>query len=148
MKVFVPHKDTLLQLAKAQRAYIDAYNSQAEAGGFLLPRYPLWAFAEELPEAVTGCTIHAPQADGSSAVFPVELEAAGSSMQLHIVFAELEGGSSGCCGLPGMQDFPAGGAGNQFPLRPRTFRTGTVVLQDNGWQLFDERWHKTKQLST
>lgn len=148
MKAFIPHKDTLLQLARAQREYIDAFNARPATGVFLYPRYPLWAFAEELPEEILGCAIRAPLPCDGGASFPVELESAEGKTMLRIVFATAGDSPSPATGV----SCPAAAAPAvrcvQFPLRPRVFRTGTALLQDNGWQLFDERWHKRAELST
>ena len=34
------------------------------------------------------------------------------------------------------------GIKNAFPRRERTFRTATVIFENNGWQVYDDKWFK------
>ena len=36
---------------------------------------------------------------------------------------------------------------NCFPYKIRVFKIGNVLVQDNNWQLFDEKWCKCQPLS-
>ena len=35
---------------------------------------------------------------------------------------------------------------NCFPYKIRVFKTGNVLVQNNSWQLFDEKWGKCQPL--
>lgn len=118
----MPQKDTALTLAQAARSFIascnaalaggrtktggadpeagDSVDSRADgssAGGcaFLIPRFPLFAFADALPDGgFCACRIRAPEREGREFFFPVELETRS---------AEEAGGPAGDGGTPGTQ---------------------------------------------
>ena len=141
----MPQKDTALVLARAARSFICSRNAVLSAGGdpLLFPRFPLYAFADELPEGgYSSCLIDAPVQEGGEFSFPVQL-ACGTGGQaktfnLKIVFAQAEG--PGVCGAEDAPQDQTGGT--VFPLRPRVFRTGRIEFSGDSWEVWDERWQK------
>ena len=195
----MPQKDTALTLAQAARSFISSCNAALSAGqaegascsgravaaagartgadspagsAFLIPRFPLFAFADALPDGgFRACRILAPEREGCEFFFPVELETRSAegdgkhTLRLRIVFAELEGGTAGraapACGdaagqtvcstsdgtsterQPFLPELPQEYAYREcFPLRPRVFRTGRVEYSGCSWEVWDERWQK------
>lgn len=141
MQAFMPQKDTALDLATAARSFISAYNAAPQSKGqALFPHFPLYAFADELPEGgFSSCTISAPQQDGTNFFFPVRLACGkgGTSFDLRIVFAQLDR-----TGPAASQDLPQFHGSEKFPLHPRVFRTGRVEFKGDSWEVWDERWQK------
>ncbi len=167
MQAFMPQKDTALDLAKAAKSFIRAYNSCRQT---VFPRFPLYAFADKLPEGgFSACTIRAPQQEDGSFFFPVEMTyAGGETLRLRIEFARLEGswpdgrttdgrtteGSGQDSSRPDgnatapLQELPQFEGQEKFPIRPRVFRTGRVEFKGSSWEVWEERWHKVSQLNT
>ena len=181
MQAFIPQKDTALLLAQAARSFITEYNRRilngggADApgatgaasvqgggtryrgtGGFLIPRFPLYAMGEGLSSlragdsAVTGCLIAAPQGEEGGFYFPVELtlrtgeESLSEHLRLKIVFATFYASGGKETGQPpSAQELPDGWEYNEkFPLHPRVFRTGRIEFYENSWEVWEEKWHK------
>lgn len=139
----VPHKDTLFMLASIQRKFIAA---SKEAGIFLIPQYPLWAFFDSKTEplieklsSVTKCQIQKPEHDDTGFFFPVTLaieDDASTQTHLRIVFATWYDTDKKAFDLPSLEE------SNAFPFAQRVFRIGTATRQDNGWALTDDQWIK------
>lgn len=158
---------------QAGEAGLRAGEAGSRAGSaFLIPRFPLFAFADALPDGgFCACRILAPEREGREFFFPVELETRSAegdgkhTLRLRIVFAELEGGTAGraapACGdaagqtvcstsdgtsterQPLLPELPQEYAYREcFPLRPRVFRTGRVEYSGCSWEVWDERWQK------
>ena len=140
----MPQKDTALTLARAARSFISSYTAATGGKSLLIPRFPLYALADELGEGFLSCHIGSPKQDGELFFFPVGLTLAdGNALELRSVFAELEeAGKGGRTPLPSPQE-PADQPGREdFPLRPRVFRTGRIEFSGGSWEVRDERWHK------
>ena len=95
MQSFIPQKDTALVLSKAARSFITSCNySLAKEGlSFLVPQFPLYAFADKLPASdFVSCRIDMPQGDGRSFFFPVSLYPmeGWQEISLKIVFAKMQ----------------------------------------------------------
>ncbi len=141
----MPQKDTALTLAQAARSFIRSCNEALNGKGFLIPRFPLYALADELGEGFSSCKIAAPEQDGGLFFFPVTLSSgeSASCQKLRIVFAELEEPQeAGRPPLPSLPELPHYEGEERFPLCPRVFRTGRIEFSGGSWEVREERWHK------
>lgn len=137
MNAIIPHKDTLFFLADIQRKII----STGAKNSFLYPHYPLFAFFADGTENIRlenirSMTISCPCAKGNFLVFPIHIELEDGSVETEIKFARTKNGEP----EPAVEIPPE--IKNAFPKRERTFRSATVIMENNGWQVFDDRWHK------
>ena len=152
MQAFMPQKDTAFLLAQAARSFITASNAARADGrecGILFPRFPLFAFADDLPQSgYTSCRILAPAQEGGRFFFPVELVHGTDCAirPLQIVFAQAEERTAATCGGgetgPQPCEQPHFEGEERFPLRLRVFRTGRIEFSGNSWEVWDERWQK------
>ena len=140
----MPQKDTALILSTAARSFIRSYTGISGGKDLLIPRFPLYALADELGEGFSSCQIEPPEQDGGLFFFPVSLARAdGKAQKLRIVFAELdEPEEGGTPPRPSLPELPHYEGEEQFPLRPRVFRTGRIEFSGGSWEVWDERWHK------
>ena len=126
MFAFVPGKDVLLFLAKIQKKIISAFNSNRPAKFFAAPVFPLWAFFDfAFPEKIISCEF-LEKLINLEIVFGKILGEIKSSLEFHLDSDEIK---------------------NCFPYKIRVFKIGNVLVQDNNWQLFDEKWCKCQPLS-
>ena len=134
---FIPHKDALFTLSQLQKKIITEFNGCHTKDEWLLPSYPLWAFCSEETEekisCASECTILPPvyinsEQDGVKAAFPVEIKTISGTVTLNIVFATAKK-------IPA----PFTDTGT-LPLKQKSFRTGRVLLKDNSWSLFNDKW--------
>lgn len=136
MQALIPNKDILFTLSSFQKDFL------SETGCF--PVYPLWAFTElPLTESTfSSCTINAPESDGKSYFFPVEIEYSDKSdtglnktksAVLKIVFADI---------VPGADEKNILINKNAFPLNQRVFRTAQVECDSSSWKIICENWQK------
>lgn len=145
MQAFMPQKDMALALSRAAASFIGSYNDALSGNGLLIPCFPLYALADELPEEeISSCHIGLPRLDGGQFFFPVGLtHTDGNEQELRIVFAQLEKlEESGLPPLPSLPELPHFYGEESFPLRPRVFRTGRIEFSGGSWEVWDERWHK------
>ena len=134
MFAFVPGKDVLLFLAKIQKKIISAFNSNRPAKFFAAPVFPLWAFFDfAFPEKIISCEFLEP-------VFKDEKE---KLINLEIVFGKILGEIKSSLEF----HLDSDEIKNCFPYKIRVFKIGNVLVQDNNWQLFDEKWCKCQPLS-
>lgn len=147
MVAFIPHKDTLFLLASMQRDFIAKCTATY---GTLYPQYPLWAFFDKADEMmllknsayIMKCEITSPSVEKKSFFFPItftfsnEGNAVPQKLQARILFAKTDDD------IHKALDFSSIKEPNIFPLSQRVFRIGTVILENNGWSLFDDHWVK------
>lgn len=136
MNAIIPHKDTLFFLTDIQRKLISLNGATV----LLYPVYPLFAFKEGKDEFTAGIPtdmkIECPRVKNSILVFPVKIESREGSMELEIQFAGALGKE------PEINLKIPEEIKNAFPRRERTFRTATVNFENNGWQVYDDKWFK------
>ena len=135
MFAFVPGKDVLLFLAKIQKKIISVFNSNRPAKFFAAPVFPLWAFFDfAFPEKIISCEFLEPVFKDEKFIFPVKIislkDEKEKLINLEIVFGKILDEIKNC-----------------FPYKIRVFKIGNVLVQDNNWQLFDEKWCKCQPLS-
>ena len=147
MVAFIPHKDTLFLLASIQRDFIAKCTALY---GTLYPQYPLWAFFDKENEMVLlknsanimKCEIESPRVEKNNFFFPVtftfsnENDSDLHTLQVRIIFAKTDYEIHKDFDFSSMKD------SNVLPLSQRVFRIGTVILENNGWSLFDDHWIK------
>lgn len=148
MFAFVPGKDALLFFAKIQKKIISVFNSNCSAEFFAVPVFPLWAFFDfALPEKIISCEFLEPIFKDEKFIFPVKIislkDEKENEINLEIVFGKILGRRKS--GFKFHLDSDE--IKNCFPYRIRVFKTGNVLVQDNSWQLFDEKWCKCQPLS-
>lgn len=136
MNAIIPHKDTLFFLTDIQRKIISSNGAEV----LLFPIYPLFAFKEGTDEFQSGIPtdmkIECPRVKDRTLVFPVRIEGREGSMELEIQFARAADKESEI-NLKIPEEIK-----NAFPRRERTFRTATVIFENNGWQVYDDKWFK------
>ncbi len=143
MNALIPNKDTLLVLAETQKKILESYNSSFAPDNIISPIYPLWAFSKEsFEKEIVSCTIEEAKNKENEYFFPVEITFIdGKKKDLRIVFAKIitENKKSGF-------DFSEKEIKHRFPIKERVFRTGEVVIDNNSWELFDDKWHKCQKI--
>ena len=134
-------------MSKAARSFITSCNySLAKEGlSFLVPQFPLYAFADKLPASdFVSCRIDMPQGDGRSFFFPVSLYPmeGWQEISLKIVFAKMQEQTEIHSVL---ENYPKDFENmEKFPIYPRVFRTARIEFSGNSWEIWDERWIKLK----
>lgn len=159
MNMLIPGKDTILLLARFQKKiirelnlYLDSGNAMADKNCFAIPQYPLFA---PLPEdcGETGCniaevTIMGPAVQQDILFFPVECQIEGL-VKTEIPFARISCPDIIQDDLDMEKIFRDGSLGEEikkaFPKRERSFKTASVIFENNGWNVFEEKWHTTRQ---
>ena len=139
MFAIIPHKDCLFFLSNAAREIIRACNLLGTDGNAFSPLYPLWAFTETVPENILSLSILPPEYDGKELYFPVKLCCLESDLNLRINFARKMSGTDKGRSMSVPDEILS-----KFPLVQRSFRQALVVMENNGWKVFDEKWHKCK----
>ncbi len=147
MFAFVPGKDALLFLAKIQKKIISVFNSNCSAEFFAAPVFPLWAFFDfPLPEKIISCEFLEPVFKDEKFIFPVKIislkDEIENEINLEIVFGKILGKRKGSLEF----HLDSDEIKNCFPYKIRVFKTGNVLVQNNSWQLFDEKWIKCQPL--
>ncbi len=162
MNMLIPGKDTLLLLTRFQKKIIMELNIHLRAGGAMtghnclaIPQYPLFA---PLPEncVESGCplsqvTILEPAVQKDLLFFPVECQAKGL-VKTEIPFAKIS-----CPGavldFAGLESFLRNASLDEeikkaFPKRERSIKTASVIFENNGWKIYDEKWHAMAKQDT
>ncbi|MGN0729236.1 hypothetical protein [Treponema sp.] len=139
----VPGKDALLFLVRMQKKSLSVFNSRFSPEYLASPVFPLWAFSDfPFPENFESFDFMIPVFTEGRFVFPAEIKFCSSGRQ-EIMHIEFEFGK--VLGekkeLPDFQ-FDKNEFEVFFPHRIKSFKTGTVLAQNNCWQLFDEKWCK------
>lgn len=135
MNAIIPHKDTLFFLANLQRKILELTKNKSE----LLPLYPLFAFLNHEPDGtITEFTIELPATSGNFICLPVII-----ATEKEKITAEIKIARTMLSKNPELPELPEE-IKNAFPKRERIFRTASVVIENNGWQVFDDKWHKLK----
>ncbi len=147
MFAFVPGKDALLFLAKIQKKIISAFNSNCSAEFFTSPVFPLWAFFDfALPEKIISCEFLEPVFRDEKFIFPVKIiflkDGTENTINLEVAFGKILGKIKSSFKL----HLDSDEIKNCFPYKIRVFKTGNVLIQNNSWQLFDEKWIKCQSL--
>lgn len=141
MNALIPNKDTVHLLSELQKKIINGFNTQTTSEeSFLFPQYPLAAFFDEINDSsfkAESCTIFFPETENEFLYFPVEVCCPDSTMNLKIIFARTaERKPAEILSID--EEIK-----KAFPIRERSFKTAAVILENNSWQIFDEKWHKT-----
>lgn len=147
MFAFVPGKDALLFLAKIQKKIISNFNSNCSAEFFAVPVFPLWAFFDfALHEKITSCEFLEPILKDGKFIFPVKIiflkDETKNEINLEVVFGKILGERKSSLEF----HLDSDEIKNCFPYKIRVFKTGNVLVQNNSWQLFDEKWIKCQPL--
>lgn len=147
MFAFVPGKDALLFLAKIQKKIISNFNSNRSAEFFAVPVFPLWAFFDfALPEKIISCEFLEPILKDEKFIFPVKIiflkDGTENEINLKVVFVKILGERKSSLEF----HLDSDEIKNCFPYKIRVFKTGNVLVQNNSWQLFDEKWGKCQPL--
>lgn len=147
MFAFVPGKDALLFLAKIQKKIISNFNSNRSAEFFAVPVFPLWAFFDfALPEKIISCEFLEPILKDEKFIFPVKIiflkDGIENEINLKVVFVKILGERKSSLEF----HLDSDEIKNCFPYKIRVFKTGNVLVQNNSWQLFDEKWGKCQPL--
>lgn len=147
MFAFVPGKDALLFLAKIQKKIISNFNSNCSAEFFAVPVFPLWAFFDfALPEKIISCEFLEPILKDGKFIFPVKIiflkDGTENEINLEVVFGKILGERKSSLEF----HLDSDEIKNCFPYKIRVFKTGNVLVQNNSWQLFDEKWIKCQPL--
>ncbi|WP_294012941.1 hypothetical protein [uncultured Treponema sp.] len=147
MFAFVPGKDALLFLAKIQKKIISNFNSNCSAEFFAVPVFPLWAFFDfALPEKIISCEFLEPILKDEKFIFPVKIiflkDGTENEINLKVVFVKILGERKSSLEF----HLDSDEIKNCFPYKIRVFKTGNVLVQNNSWQLFDEKWGKCQPL--
>ena len=147
MFAFVPGKDALLFLAKIQKKIISNFNSNCSAEFFAVPVFPLWAlFDFALPEKIISCEFLEPILKDEKFIFPVKIiflkDGTENEINLKVVFVKILGERKSSLEF----HLDSDEIKNCFPYKIRVFKTGNVLVQNNSWQLFDEKWGKCQPL--
>ena len=147
MFAFVPGKDALLFLAKIQKKIISAFNFNCSAEFFAAPVFPLWAFFDfALPEKIISCEFLEPVFKDEKFIFPVKIifskDGTENEINLEVVFGKILGKIKSSLEF----HLDSDEIKNCFPYKIRVFKTGNVLVQNNSWQLFDEKWIKCQPL--
>lgn len=147
MFAFVPGKDVLLFLAKIQKKIISVFNSNRPAKFFATPVFPLWAFFDfALPEKIISCEFLEPILKDEKFIFPVKIiflkDGTENEINLKVVFGKILGERKSSLEF----HLDSDEIKNCFPYKIRVFKTGNVLVQNNSWQLFDEKWVKCQPL--
>ncbi len=148
MFALVPGKDALLFLAKIQKKCLSVFNSVFFGQVAACPVFPLWAFFDfPLPEKIVSCEFCEPVLKDEKFIFPVQLICLEGenekTVKLEVVFGKILGNKKS-----GLQFHLASDEIEScFPHKIRIFKTGSVIVQNNSWQLFDEKWIKCRPVS-
>ena len=147
MFAFVPGKDVLLFLAKKKKKIISVFNSNRPAKFFATPVFPLWAFFDfALPEKIISCEFLEPILKDEKFIFPVKIiflkDGTENEINLKVVFGKILGERKSSLEF----HLDSDEIKNCFPYKIRVFKTGNVLVQNNSWQLFDEKWVKCQPL--
>ena len=140
MFAIIPHKDCLFFLSSAAREIIRAANHSLDFGVIFSPVFPLWAFTESVPENILSLSVLPPQSENKELFFPLKIRGMDSDLLLRIVFARRIRNSA--CDEKSLKVPPE--IRDKLPLVQRTFRQALVVMENNGWKVYDEKWHKCK----
>lgn len=135
MKAFTANKDVLFTLHAIQKDILSFCNKDKVTA---IPAFPLWAFCEDdfFDGTITRCVIQQAQFDKEKKTlfFPVDFtEDSGNTKTLNITFATVQNTEE--ITLPQVAN---------LPISINTFRTGTVLVTECSWQLYDEKWIKIK----
>lgn len=125
MKAIVPNKDTIFLLNNMQREI-------CRRNG-LIPQFPLWVIADEIPEHFSSIIIKSPERDEESVYFPVQVN---TDIMYRIHFASYTNNKEISCDLTVGEGV--------FPKSERVFRTGNFLAEENSWKLTNAEWHKIK----
>lgn len=138
MTAYILHKDTALILANFQKQFISEYNKQKMPSEYMLPKYPLFAFLEEkdsINNKIKNCTILFPQAESKEVFFPFMIEYQdGTKEALKIIFATSKEE------IKKTPDIKS----DVFPMPIHIFRKADAILENNSWQIFNDKWYKIK----
>ncbi|MBQ2601052.1 MAG: hypothetical protein II584_01495 [Treponema sp.] len=139
-QTMIPHRDVVLKIIRSSKKIIGDFNSENLPGCRAIPVFPLWSFAESFPEDVFEVKVENPKLDGTTFYFPLVFCTEGKPdvrTEFRIVFARISGDPHGIAPYT-----PPTETAVDFPLNVSCYRTGTAVIEDNSWKLFDEKWHK------
>lgn len=131
MNTLIPNKDTLNFLANIQREIVRLASEKE----IYYPLYPLFAFDFQA-EQIEGCRILPPAAEENFLIFPVEITAGTETKLYKIFFARTADNTKSSMPVLGDE------IKNAFPRKERIFRTATVIQENNGWKIHDDRWIK------
>ncbi len=143
-KAIIPHKDTAFFLAKTAKMCISLYNApflSDDVRKKAFPVFPQWIFLDEIPENITCIELNLPLKCKTELYFPVKLFLEQNSLNImeeKIKFAQILEDSENSeekLKLPTLVQ-------EKFPMQLKIFRTGKVLLTENSWQFFEEKWHK------
>ncbi|MBQ0039849.1 MAG: hypothetical protein KBS64_05440 [Treponema sp.] len=134
MKAFIPNKDTLFFLADIQKKILGDNSSLAS----LYPAYPCYAFFEDLPQAeLLSAALALPCTSGDEIIIPLELTFKDNHIEhLKITIGKITGPKElkELCISEEIK--------KAFPRKERIFRMATVIQENNGWKIHDDRWIK------
>lgn len=132
-------------LAKCAKDCIRAFNEENTTVFF--PKFPLWAFLQDSEEEkleVKEITIQKPEFNSQNFFFPLEIQTGKKYIKVKIIFAERSQENS-AEGLSFIKALQAAEEADIFPLKQKALQTAEVLLENNGWQVFDEKWIKIKE---
>ena len=124
-----------------------SFNSNCSAEFFAVPVFPLWAFFDfALPEKIISCEFLEPILKDEKFIFPVKIiflkDGTENEINLKVVFVKILGERKSSLEF----HLDSDEIKNCFPYKIRVFKTGNVLVQNNSWQLFDEKWGKCQPL--
>lgn len=148
MFALVPHRDTQLLLAKAQKELLARFNARFAGSPLAVPSFPFWALSGS-PfdfDGVVSAEILAPRLIGGVFAFPLKFfsEGARSAGGTEIRAASIYRYDASSHYAEKIRAFACDVSCVPFPIKLRVFKTGTAVFENNGWQLFDEDWVKLR----
>ena len=145
-KALIPHRDIILKISRCSKKIIMDFNKDNSPEFKAFPVFPFWVVSENLPDDMSRVSICRPVFDGTDFYFPVDIGSAQSESQdadFKIIFARIR--KSGC----GSNSPDAGSlltnCGMTFPMSVPCYKTGTALIENNSWKLFDEKWHKASE---
>ena len=140
MYALIPHKDTQFFLYNVQKEVIVSYNKECNSKAeFLIPRFPLWAFMDELPvSAISSCIVNGISCTDTELFFGIEIIVGSKASSLKIIVATGENIDKERIKEIDFKEK------DSFPLRQRVFRIGESVIEGNNYSLFHDKWVKIK----
>ncbi len=133
----IPHPDVVLKLIEISKKIITQTNSQ-NGKTILAPNFPLWSFSDDFSKKISDVKIHFPKTVGDDFFYPLIYLLEDMPMESKIVFAKKIVPEDFALDFSRMQ------LDMNFPMELKIFKTGKVFIQNNGYEVFDEKWTKLK----
>ena len=145
-KALIPHRDIILKISRCSKKIITDFNKDNSPDFKAFPVFPFWVVSEKIPDDNFRVSICSPVFDGNDFYFPVNIgdsQSESPDTDFKIIFARIR--KCGCESKSPDAEKLLKNCGTEFPLSVPCYKTGTALIENNSWKLFDEKWHKLSE---